>query len=144
MSDKKKQGDNISANISGNISGQVAVGKNISQVQNIVKSTNVTEQEIKELQNLLSSIKNEVRNNAPSDKKEPALERVNELEEAVISENPDLSTIEYVQKWFTKNLPSIAGSITSVVVNPILGKLVEAGGEALVSEFKRRFGTKES
>jgi hypothetical protein len=141
MSKKKDTGDKITANITGDISGQVAVGKNISQVQRITKSTEVTKEELDELQGLFSSLRKEVVEQAAPDKKDSALERVEELEQAVISEKPDISTMEYVQNWFTKNLPSIAGGVTSIVINPIVGKLVEAGGDALINEFKRRFGS---
>jgi len=144
MSKKKDTGDKITANITGDISGQVAVGKNISQVQRITKSTEVTKEELNELQELFSSLRKEVVEQAAPDKKDSALERVEELEQAVISEKPDISTMEYVQNWFTKNLPSIAGGVTSIVINPIVGKLVEAGGDALINEFKRRFGSTPS
>lgn len=77
---------------------------------------------------------------APPEKKEAALERVQELEEAVTAEKPDLTTMEYVKQWFVKNLPGLAGAVTGVVVNPIVGKLVEAAGDALAAEFRRRFG----
>lgn len=63
-----------------------------------------------------------------------------ELKEAVTAEKPDLTTIEYVKGWFVKNLPDLAGAVTSVVVHPIVGKLVEAASDALAAEFRRRFG----
>ena len=39
---------------------------------------------------------------------------------------------------------STTTAVTSVVVYPIVGKLVEAGGDALVGEFRRRFGDTSS
>ena len=48
--------------------------------------------------------------------------------------------MEYVRNWFVKNLHGLAGVVTSVIVHPIVGKLVEASGDALVGEFCRRFG----
>jgi hypothetical protein len=48
--------------------------------------------------------------------------------------------MEYVKRWFVKNLPGLAGAVTSIVVHPIVGKLVEAAGDALAAEFRRRFG----
>ena len=35
---------------------------------------------------------------------------------------------------------ALAGAVTSVIVNPIVGKLVEAAGETVSEEFRRRFG----
>jgi hypothetical protein len=48
--------------------------------------------------------------------------------------------MEYVKGWFAKHLPGLAGAVTGVIVHPIVGKLVEAAGETLAAEFKRRFG----
>jgi hypothetical protein len=48
--------------------------------------------------------------------------------------------MEYVRDWFAKNIPTMAGAVTAVVVNPIVGRLVQAGGDTLVADFNRRFG----
>ena len=48
--------------------------------------------------------------------------------------------MEYVRNWFVKNVPTMAGAVTSIVINPIVGRLVQAGGDVLASDFKRRFG----
>ena len=66
---------------------------------------------------------------------------MNELQQAVAEEKPDLTTMEYVRNWFAKNVPALAGAVTGVIVNPIVGKLVEAAGETLSEEFRRRFGS---
>jgi hypothetical protein len=76
----------------------------------------------------------------PQAQKDAAQERVKELEEAVTAPEPDLSTMEYVRNWFLKNLPGLAGAVTGVVVNPIVGKLVAVAGDTLSAEFQRRFG----
>ena len=100
----------------------------------------VTRAELEELNQLLAHLRSKVEVEAHPDKKDVALERVGELEGAIAEEKPDLTTMEYVKNWFVKNLPGLAGTVTSVVVHPIVGKLVEAGGDALVEEFRRRFG----
>lgn len=143
MSKKKDPGDKITANITGDISGQVAVGKNIDQTQTSISSASpaITEKELSELTNLISDLKAKVVNEAPSEKKDSASEKLDELETALTAKEPDLTTMEYVQNWFTKNLPTIAGSVTSLVVHPIVGKLVEAAGDVAVKEFRRRFGS---
>jgi hypothetical protein len=137
---EKPSGDVIRATISGDVSGQVAVGKGITQIQTIgATSPQVTEAELAELRQVLVGLKAKVAAEAPPDKKDAALERVAELEEAVTAEEPDLPTMEYVKGWFAKNLPGLAGAVTSVVVHPVVGKLVEAAGDALAAEFRRRF-----
>ena len=141
MSEQERSGDVIRAAISGDVSGQVAVGKGITQTQTIgAARPQVTETELAELRQALADLKAKVATEAPPEKKDAALERVEELEEAIIAEELDLSTMEYVKRWFVKTLPGLAGAVTSVVVHPIVGKLVEAAGDALAAEFRRRFG----
>ncbi len=145
VSEATKRGDSINATISGDVSGQAAVGKGISQTQTRVSTAPaVTAAELAELKKLLTDLQAKVAAEAPAEKKEAAVERVEELKEAVTAEKPDLSTMEYVKNWFAKNLPALAGSVTSVVVHPIVGKLVELAGETLAAEFRRRFGNEQT
>ena len=138
MSEKK--GDEIRVNISGNISGQVAVGKHISQIENTgLIQPDITEDELMVLKQLLENLKAKVASEASPDKKDSALERVQELQEAVTAKEPDLTTMEYVRKWFSKHLPKLSGAVTGVVIHPIVGKLVEAAGNTLADDFRRRF-----
>ena len=141
MNEQEKSGDVIRATVSGDVSGQVAVGKEIEQVQTRGPAhPAVSEEDLAELRRALAELKAKVETEAPPDKKDAALERVEELEEAVTAEQPDLTTMEYVKNWFAKHLPGLAGAVVSVVVHPIVGKLVEAAGDALATEFRRRFG----
>lgn len=140
MSDQEK-GDTISATISGDIRGQVAVGKGIVQTQTIKAApAELNEADLATLDQMLTKLKTWVAAEAPADQREAALERVDELAEAITSRSPDLTTMEYVKNWFGKHLPGIAGAVTGLIVHPIVGKLVEAAGDALVAEFQRRFG----
>ena len=80
-----------------------------------------------------------MREKAPAELRDGALERAQELEEAVMSDEPDLSTMDYVKKWFVKHLPGLAGTVTGLVIHPIVGKLVGAAGDKLVAEFREKF-----
>ena len=135
-----KGGDQISGSISGNVSGQAAIGKNIQQTQVGGGAEPPTAEELAELKRSFEALRELVGTEAPAEEREAALERVDELEQAVQAEEPDVSTMEYVRNWFAKRLPGIAGAVTGVVVNPIVGKLVAAAGDAVAGEFKRRFG----
>lgn len=140
MSEERESGDTIRATISGPVSGQVAVGKGITQTQTVgATQPKVTEADLAELRQMLADLKAQVEAEAPPEKKEEALKWVGELQEAVIAKEPDLTTMEYIENWFVKNLPALAGAVTSVVIHPIVGKLVEAAGDTLVAEFRRRF-----
>jgi len=128
-------GDTISANVTGNISGgQVAVGKDIAQNQT-VGTASISNEELAQLRTAFSELASEVEAQAPPERRAAAVERVAELEQAVLADDPDVSTIQYVGRWFQKNLPQLAGAVVSIVVNPIVGKLVGAAGDALVAEF---------
>lgn len=140
MSKKSKRNQGVSVNINGDISGQVAVGENIKQAQSLRGGmASLSAAELKTLSEMIAGLKQQISTEAPPDKKEPALEKVSELEQAITDKKPDVSTMEYVRNWFVKNIPGLAGAVTGLVVNPIVGKLVEAAGETIASEFKRRF-----
>jgi hypothetical protein len=128
-------GDTISANITGNISGgQVAVGKDIAQNQTVGTAA-VTTEELAQLRTAFSELATQVQAQAPPQRRAAAVERVAELEQALLADEPDITTVQYIGRWFRSNLPQLAGAVVSIVVNPIVGKLVGAAGDALVAEF---------
>lgn len=139
--EERKPGDVIHGTISGTVSGQVAIGKDITQTQ-VTGATRpeVTPADLDALRKMLADLRAQVEAAAPPAQKHAAQERVDELAAAITAEKPDLTTMEYVKQWFVKNLPSLAGAVTGVVINPIVGKLVQAAGDALAEEFRRRFG----
>lgn len=132
-------GDYIVANIGPN-SGQVAVGKDIHQQQQIGSGNKITPDDLRQVQQLFAVLKQQIEQQAPADKKDAALERVNELQQEVTSQKPSLSTFEYMRDWFAKNLPSMAGAVASVVINPIVGKVVEAAGTIAANQLTHLFG----
>jgi hypothetical protein len=136
---KSKSSEIPNIQIDGNVRGQIAIGNDISQSQ--VNSHPVaTPAEMDDLRQLINELRSKIETDVAPAKKDSALERVGELEQALTEEKPDLTTMEYVKNWFRKNVPALAGMVTSVVVHPIVGKLVEAGGDMLVKDFKKRFG----
>lgn len=138
-SPKAVSGDNIQITI-GDHAHAVAAGKDIHQVIGEQAQVQVTEADLAAVQDLFAELKRQIEAQAPPEKKDSAIERVEELEEAVTAEKPDLTTMEYVKKWFSKHLPQLAGAVVSVLVNPIVGKVVEAAGELAAGELKRRLG----
>lgn len=131
--------DKITATIHGPVSGQVAVGKGIIQISAPGGSARPGESELASLRQEFAELRERIETGAPPEKQPAALERLDELEEAITASEPDLSTMEYVKVWFGKNLPGLAGAVTGLIVNPVVGKLVEAAGDVLAAEFRRRF-----
>jgi hypothetical protein len=138
MGKDKSSEDQIVGRITGPVQGQVAIGKEIRQRQSVARmGMEVTAAEMAELRQAFGGLREQVAAQAPPEKQQAALERVEELEEAVTADEPDLTTIQYVKRWFSKNLPELAGAVVSVVVHPIVGKIVEAAGEMAADQFKR-------
>lgn len=134
---QQNSGDHISGTITGNVSGQVAVGKDIAQTYQVGSAEPVTEEERAELRQLFADVRARLAAEAPAEAQAPALERLDELEEAVQAEEPDVTTMQYVARWFKTKLPTLAGLVTGVLVNPVVGKLVQSAGDAAVAELDR-------
>lgn len=141
MGESDKPAGGIHANISGGVSGQVAVGGHNVQNQTIgaTPAAAVTADERAELKRLLAELAQRVAAEAPAESKDAAAGKVTELEEALAGDEPDLTTMEYVRNWFGRHVPVLAGVVASVVVHPIVGKLVAAAGDTVAAEFRRRF-----
>jgi len=136
-------GDSIQITIGDHVR-DVAAGKGIHQVIGEQVRVQVTKADLAAVRELFAELKRQIEAQAPPEKKDPAMERVEELEEAVTAGKPDLTTMEYVKNWFGKHLPQLAGVVVSVLVNPIVGKVVEATGELAAEELKRRFTKEQS
>jgi hypothetical protein len=130
-------GDYISGNVSGNVSGQVAVGKNIAQTQRVGARADLSDDEQAELARLFADLRARVAAETPPEQRQAAAERAAELEEALTAEEPDLNTVQYVKSWFLKKLPSLVGLVTGVLVNPLVGKLVQCAGDSAVEQLTR-------
>jgi phage gp29-like protein len=135
-------GQDFNVSIGGSVPGQVAIGNDINQryvrIQNDVPT--VTESDLSALRQAVEDVKAQIVAEVPPDQQAAALERVDELQEAVVAREPDLTTLQYVRKWFGKNLPTLAGSITGLIIHPVVGKIVEAAGELAASQFRALFG----
>jgi len=142
MSEQEKGGRSYSANISGGVSGQFVQGDGNVQVQS-VGVEKVTEADLAEVRRILDELKSRVEAEAPPEKKAEALKQVQELEETLHSKDPEdvPDRLSSVKSWFKRHLPALAGAVVSVVVNPIVGKVVEAAGTGLAAEVQRRFGS---
>lgn len=144
MSDSDRSGPRVTGTVTGDVSGQVAIGSNVQQIrtEGVLPSPD-TQALMLDFHSAVEQLRAEIRSVAPPELAGPAQERVDELEAAVASaaageEEVDLTTFEYVRNWLGKHLPAVAGAVTSVVVHPLVGKLVEAAGDAAAGAIKRR------
>lgn len=93
-----------------------------------------------DLAGLFASLRRLVTEQAPAEQREEALAQVDALQKAIREDKPSLSKMESVLEWFKAHIPKLAGAVTSVILNPIVGKLVEAAGEMAAAELRDRFG----
>lgn len=122
-------------------SGQLAIGSGITQIHAVnAAKPEITAADREALRRMLAELRTLIDQRAPSEIKQSALERADELAETLAAPQPDLGVMGYVKQWFTRHLPQLAGAVTGVIVHPIVGKLVEAAGDGLAAEFKRHFG----
>ncbi|MBS1869451.1 MAG: hypothetical protein JSS99_07280 [Actinobacteria bacterium] len=135
MRDDERAGDAISANVNvtGSNAGQIAIGNEIEQRQALGDAAvaAVTEAEREQVRLAFAHLREQVAAQAPPEQRAAAVERVEELQQAVFAQQPDLTTIQYVTRWFRRNLPALAGSVTALVINPLVGRLVQVAGDRL-------------
>jgi hypothetical protein len=132
MSTNPSPGDHISAVVTGPVQGAVAVGKDISQQQEVGSmELTLTDAEMAEVKTLFAGLREQISAAVRESERRAALERVDELEEAVVADRPDLTTIEYVKQWFARKLPAAAGLVASVLVHPLIGAIVQRAGDKL-------------
>jgi hypothetical protein len=142
MGRDEQKGDEIHGVVSGTVSGPVAIGKNIRQDQDIgAMNVQVTQAELGELRQAFADLRQQVAAAAPPEQRDKALEMVDELERNTISEDPKPVTMRYVRDWFLENVPKVAGAVTGVIINPIVGKLVAAAGDVVAGQFKQLLGS---
>ncbi|WP_051022399.1 hypothetical protein [Nocardia pneumoniae] len=133
-------GDRYNIHVGGGVSGQFTVGRDntVSRIEAGRDAVQVTAADMDALRSEFARVRVQL----PPDTAvtDQARDRLDELEKAVTAPEPDLSTMEYVRNWFVRNLPELAGTVTGLIVHPIVGRLVAGVGGALAAEFQRRFG----
>ncbi|MFE3496275.1 hypothetical protein ACFXOS_24905 [Streptomyces sp. NPDC059175] len=64
-----------------------------------------------------------------------AVDRLEELEEAVTDGEPDVRTMAKVRDWFAQRLPAALGAVTALLLHPTATLLAQAAGEEVASGF---------
>lgn len=113
-------GRSIVAHIEGSVGGQVAVGHDIRQHQAVPAAAGGTTAPADPARGL-ARLRRRVGAAAPEALAVPALERIDELEEALREQPPDAVTLDYVRQWFADNLPACAVLVAEVAARPAGG-----------------------
>jgi hypothetical protein len=135
MNKDQSSGDRISGVVTGPAQGQVAIGKDIAQHQATGSMTmELSDAERGELRDLFTKLKQDVAEAVPEAERDAAIDRIDELHEAVAAGPPDLTTVRYVKEWFARKLPAVAGIVAAVLVHPLVGGIVTVAGERMADE----------
>jgi hypothetical protein len=149
MAEEKKARDHgvTGTNIHGRIDsvgagGQAAIGQNIHQAS-ISGAPALTTTERREVEEILASLKAQAQALAVDERtKILAEERVDELSRELTQREkaPDPSIIKVAGNWLLDHIPGIAGAVTTVFTNPVVGKLAKAAGDVATGWIKERLG----
>jgi hypothetical protein len=123
-----------------NVGGDVLHSRIGVHIDQAAQRPGISDEEREELKRELGDLLSRIKAEAPPALREDAADQVEVLTKAITAENPDVSRMALVQDWFKRNLPKLVGAVTSVILNPLVGKLVEAAGELVAEEFRRHFG----
>jgi hypothetical protein len=119
--------------------GQVATGKYISQTQTVIPAQVLGSDDFEQLTRDIAALREQVIDATPPERRNEGADVVAELEETLVTGPPDPSRLEYVKGWIARHAPAALGTISHLIAGPIVAKLVEAAGEAVVAQFKARF-----
>ena len=132
MTPDEESGSKYNVRIGDVTQSQVVMG----DYNTVSQKVGLTPQETAELQSVFGDLRKTVAEQAPPEQREEALAQAAELEHAVVTERPDPGRTRSVLRWFRDNAPQLAGAVLSVVVNPLVGKVVEGAGQAIADQFR--------
>jgi hypothetical protein len=113
-------------------SSQVSIG----DYNTVTQRVGLTEDEVAELRGVFDGLRRDVAAQVPPEQRDEALAQAAEVEAAVVADEPDPGRFKRALAWFRAHAPQVAGTVASVVVSPIVGKVVEAAGDAIAARFK--------
>jgi hypothetical protein len=108
----------------------------IGDYNTVTQKSGLSPEEAAELRGVFEGFRSSVAEEAAPERRGEAVAQAEELERAIVSVQPDVGRVRKVLRWFRDNAPQLAGTVVSVVVNPLVGKVVEGAGEAIADQFK--------
>jgi hypothetical protein len=109
----------------------------IGDYNTVTQKAGLSPEEAAKLRGVFEGLRSSVEEEAPPERRDEAVAQAEELERAVVRKRPDAGRVRRVLRWFRDNAPQLAGTVVSVVVNPLVGKVVEGAGEAIADQFKK-------
>jgi hypothetical protein len=124
---------------------QLAAGEgNTQTIQTVKVSAPPSAEELKELAAAFDALKAQVERDAPPEVREEAIRQADALQQATISERPNVSVMAAAKQWFLAHAPGLLGAVTAVVINPIVGTIVGSAGDAIAKEYQKWFPEAEA
>jgi hypothetical protein len=108
----------------------------------VTQSQGLSGPELLEIQKLFADLRRDLaQQDLSPETKVVGEEFISQLEQEVSRQDapPDGSTIKVAGGWLLKNVPAIAGSLANLFINPIVGKVIEAGGEVASRWVQEKF-----
>jgi hypothetical protein len=139
MSDESNKG--VSISVGGSNYGALWAGDRNTVVVNAKTgaTTTLTPDEVRSVADSIDQLRDRIASEVPPGQRDAALSQVAQLQSAILPQ-PKVGRMQEVRDWFVKHLPSMLGTLTTIFVNPIVGKIVQAAGEMTASAFHNRFG----
>jgi hypothetical protein len=134
-------GDHYQISVGGHVGGNVVVGRDNQVIGS--PTTNIgrpSEAELAAFRTAVDSVKAEVMAAVAPAQAAEAVAQLEEFHKAAVAPKPDLSTMQRVRTWFIDHAPTMVGTVTGLLVHPVVGALVKSAGDAVVAEFRQRFG----
>jgi hypothetical protein len=131
----------ISISVGGNNLGAIWSGNQNRVIINTKTgaATTLSPEDIRALTVTMTTLRDQIAAQIPAAQRAAALQEVDKLQDAILPQ-PKISRMAEVRDWFLKNAPAVLGALTAVFTNPIIGKIVEAGGEMAAGAFRKQFG----
>lgn len=97
----------------------------------------LTDDQLASLREQIARLEEEAATVVPEERSEAASEQLRDLAAATVgADEPDPSRLKRIGRWFVRNAPELAGSVTTLLLGPLVGTLVGAAGGLTAAMFE--------
>jgi hypothetical protein len=105
-----------------------------------VTNIRISDADRAEVHERIAALRETVRSAAPPDQQDAAAELVDELEDAIVAEAPNVSRMAFIRDWFSAHVPKLAGAVSELILSSLVRRIVAAAGDIAAAEFRNVFG----